>query len=284
MLSFQEIISKLYSFWSGKGCPVLQPYDLEMGAATFHPATCLRSLGPDAWKAVYVQPCRRPSDGRFGKNPNRLQHYYQMQAILKPSPRNSQDLFLESLSEISIDPSINDIKFIEDDWESPTLGAAGMGWEVQCNGMEICQFTYFQQVGGIECSPVSVEFTYGLERIAMYIQGVESVFEIAWDDKGTRYSDLFLENEVQFSEFNYKAVSSDLLFSNFNKYERDCLKLIKKELTLPAYEYCIKASHIFNLLDSRALISVSERQAYILKVRNLAKLCCESWISKRKND
>tara|TARA_E500000178_G_scaffold257866_1_gene254551 strand:+ start:450 stop:1304 length:855 start_codon:yes stop_codon:yes gene_type:complete len=284
MLSFQEIISKLYSFWSGKGCPVLQPYDLEMGAATFHPATCLRSLGPDAWKAVYVQPCRRPSDGRFGKNPNRLQHYYQMQAILKPSPRNSQDLFLESLNEISIDPSINDIKFIEDDWESPTLGAAGMGWEVQCNGMEICQFTYFQQVGGIECSPVSVEFTYGLERIAMYIQGVESVFEIAWDDKGTRYSDLFLENEVQFSEFNYKAVSSDLLFSNFNKYERDCIKLIKKKLTLPAYEYCIKASHIFNLLDSRALISVSERQAYILKVRNLAKLCCESWISKRKND
>ena len=284
MLSFQEIISKLYSFWSGKGCTVLQPYDLEMGAATFHPATSLRSLGPDAWKAVYVQPCRRPSDGRFGKNPNRLQHYYQMQAILKPSPRNSQDLFLESLSEISIDPSINDIKFIEDDWESPTLGAAGMGWEVQCNGMEICQFTYFQQVGGIECSPVSVEFTYGLERIAMYIQGVESVFEIAWDDKGTRYSDLFLENEVQFSEFNYKAVSSDLLFSNFNKYERDCLKLIKKKLTLPAYEYCIKASHIFNLLDSRALISVSERQAYILKVRNLAKLCCESWISKRKND
>ena len=284
MLSFQEIISKLYSFWSGKGCTVLQPYDLEMGAATFHPATSLRSLGPDAWKAVYVQPCRRPSDGRFGKNPNRLQHYYQMQAILKPSPRNSQDLFLESLSEISIDPSINDIKFIEDDWESPTLGAAGMGWEVQCNGMEICQFTYFQQVGGIECSPVSVEFTYGLERIAMYIQGVESVFEITWDDKGTRYSDLFLENEVQFSEFNYKAVSSDLLFSNFNKYERDCLKLIKKELTLPAYEYCIKASHIFNLLDSRALISVSERQAYILKVRNLAKLCCESWISKRKND
>ena len=284
MLSFQEIISKLYSFWSGKGCPVLQPYDLEMGAATFHPATCLRSLGPDAWKAVYVQPCRRPSDGRFGKNPNRLQHYYQMQAILKPSPRNSQDLFLESLNEISIDPSINDIKFIEDDWESPTLGAAGMGWEVQCNGMEICQFTYFQQVGGIECSPVSVEFTYGLERIAMYIQGVESVFEIAWDDKGTRYSDLFLENEVQFSEFNYKAVSSDLLFSNFNKYERDCLELIKKKLTLPAYEYCIKASHIFNLLDSRALISVSERQAYILKVRNLAKLCCESWISKRKND
>ena len=283
MLSFQEIISKLYSFWSGKGCPVLQPYDLEMGAATFHPATCLRSLGPDAWKAVYVQPCRRPSDGRFGKNPNRLQHYYQMQAILKPSPRNSQDLFLESLNEISIDPSINDIKFIEDDWESPTLGAAGMGWEVQCNGMEICQFTYFQQVGGIECSPVSVEFTYGLERIAMYIQGVESVFEITWDDKGTRYSDLFLENEVQFSEFNYKAVSSDLLFSNFNKYERDCLKLIKKELTLPAYEYCIKASHIFNLLDSRALISVSERQAYILKVRNLAKHCCESWISKRKN-
>ena len=283
MLSFQEIISKLYSFWSGKGCTVLQPYDLEMGAATFHPATCLRSLGPDAWKAVYVQPCRRPSDGRFGKNPNRLQHYYQMQAILKPSPRNSQDLFLESLNEISIDPSINDIKFIEDDWESPTLGAAGMGWEIQCNGMEICQFTYFQQVGGIECSPVSVEFTYGLERIAMYIQGVESVFEIAWDDKGTRYSDLFLENEVQFSEFNYKAVSSDLLFSNFNKYERDCLKLIKKELTLPAYEYCIKASHIFNLLDSRALISVSERQAYILKVRNLAKHCCESWISKRKN-
>ena len=278
MITFQEIIIKLQSFWSKNNCLILQPYDLEMGAATFHPATSLKSLGEKPWNAVYVQPCRRPSDGRYGKNPNRLQQYYQMQVILKPSPINSQDLFLESLDIIGIDPSKNDIKFIEDDWESPTLGAAGMGWEVQCNGMEVSQFTYFQQVGGIDCKPVSVEFTYGLERLAMYIQAVESVFDILWDNNGTRYGDLFLENERQFSEFNYIGSSNEILFSNFNDYEVCCQKLLDRNLTLPAYEFCIKASHTFNLLDAKGLISVSERQSYILKVRTLAKKCCESWL------
>ena len=278
MLSFQKIISKLQEFWSDEGCVVLQPYDLEMGAATFHPATCLKSLGKDPWKAVYIQPCRRPSDGRYGNNPNRLQHYYQMQVILKPSPQNSQELFLKSLNSINIDSSTNDIKFIEDDWESPTLGAAGMGWEVQCNGMEICQYTYFQQVGGFECFPVSVEFTYGLERIAMFIQKIENVFDIEWDSNGTKYSDLFMLNEKEFSEYNFTSASPDLLFTFFESYEKDCIRLVKLNLLLPAYEHCIKASHIFNLMDSRGLISVSERQAYILKVRNLARLCCKSWI------
>ena len=278
MITFQDIITKLQLFWSKNGCLILQPYDLEMGAATFHPATCLKSLGKKPWNAVYVQPCRRPSDGRYGKNPNRLQQYFQMQVILKPSPKNSQDLFLESLKYIDIDPIKNDIKFIEDDWESPTLGAAGMGWEVQCNGMEVSQFTYFQQVGGIDCKPVSVEFTYGLERLAMYIQGVDNVFNILWDNNGTRYGDLFLDNEKQFSEFNYIGTSHKILFSNFNDYEISCEKLLDRNLTLPAYEFCIKASHAFNLLDARGLISVSERQVYILRVRNLAKKCCESWL------
>ena len=278
MITFQDIITKLQLFWSKNGCLILQPYDLEMGAATFHPATSLKSLGEKPWNAVYVQPCRRPSDGRYGKNPNRLQQYFQMQVILKPSPKNSQDLFLESLKHIDIDPIKNDIKFIEDDWESPTLGAAGMGWEVQCNGMEVSQFTYFQQVGGIDCKPVSVEFTYGLERLAMYIQEVDSVFDILWDNNGTKYGDLFLDNEKQFSEFNYIGTSHEILFSNFNDYEISCEKLINRNLTLPAYEFCIKASHTFNLLDARGLISVSERQSYILRVRTLAKKCCESWL------
>ena len=278
MITFQDIITKLQLFWSKNGCLILQPYDLEMGAATFHPATCLKSLGKKPWNAVYVQPCRRPSDGRYGKNPNRLQQYFQMQVILKPSPKNSQDLFLESLKYIDIDPIKNDIKFIEDDWESPTLGAAGMGWEVQCNGMEVSQFTYFQQVGGIDCKPVSVEFTYGLERLAMYIQGVDNVFNILWDKNGTRYGDLFLDNERQFSEFNYIGASHKILFSNFNDYEISCEKLLDINLSLPAYEFCIKASHAFNLLDARGLISVSERQAYILRVRTLAKKCCEAWL------
>ncbi len=283
MITFQDIIINLQLFWSKKGCLIIQPYDLEMGAATFHPSTCLKSLGLEPWNVVYVQPCRRPSDGRYGKNPNRLQHYYQLQVLLKPSPKNSQDLFLESLKSIGIDPSKNDIKFIEDDWESPTLGASGMGWEVQCNGMEVSQFTYFQQVGGIDCNPVSVEFTYGLERLAMYIQGVDSVFEISWDKKGTKYGELYLENEEQFSEFNYLESSSEMLFSHFENFEGNCTRLLKKNLTLPAYEFCIKASHSFNLLDSRGLISVSERQAYILRVRALAKGCCESWLDRYKN-
>ncbi len=278
MLTFQQIILNLQSFWSKNGCLIIQPYDLEMGAATFHPATCLKSLGQKPWKVVYVQPCRRPSDGRYGQNPNRLQHYYQMQVILKPSPTNSQDLFLESLEKIKIDPKINDIKFIEDNWESPTLGAAGMGWEVQCNGMEVSQYTYFQQMGGFDCDPVSVEFTYGLERLAMYIQKKNNVYDILWDNQGTKYGDLYLINEKQFSEFNFLASSSKILFSQFDECEDICNNLIQKELSLPAYEYCIKASHIFNLLDARGLISVSERQSYILRLRTIAKKCCQSWI------
>jgi len=283
MIFFQDIILKLQKFWANNDCLIIQPYDLEMGAATFHPATCLKSLGKKPWKAVYIQPCRRPGDGRYGKNPNRLQHYYQMQVVLKPSPLNAQDLFLKSLKEISIDAFKNDIKFIEDNWESPTLGAAGLGWEVQCNGMEISQYTYFQQVGGFECKPVTVEFTYGLERIAMYIQEIESVYDIVWNKGGTKYGDLFLKNEEQFSEFNFNASSQKSLLEEFNENERNCINLIKKKLTLPAYECCIKASHNFNLLDAKGVISVSERQAYILKVRNLSRLCCKSWIDEDGN-
>ncbi len=274
---------KLQKFWSENECVVIQPYDLEMGAATFHPATCLRSLGEKPWKTVYVQPCRRPSDGRYGKNPNRLQHYYQLQVLLKPSPKNAQDLFLESLKFIGINPKLNDIKFIEDDWESPTLGAAGLGWEIQCNGMEISQYTYFQQIGGFDCKPVSVEFTYGLERIAMFVQQVENVFDITWNKEGIKYRELFLSNEEQFSDFNFNQASKNLLLVSFSNYESTCEELLLKNLHLPAYEYCIRASHIFNLLDSRGLVSVSERQSYILKIRNLSKLCCENFLKVSKN-
>ena len=270
MLTFQDLVFKLQKFWSENECVVIQPYDLEMGAATFHPATCLRSLWEKPWKTVYVQPCRRPSDGRYGKNPNRLQHYYQLQVLLKPSPKNAQDLFLESLKFIGINPKLNDIKFIEDDWESPTLGAAGLGWEVQCNGMEISQYTYFQQIGGFDCKPVSVEFTYGLERIAMFVQQVENVFDITWNKEGIKYRELFLSNEEQFSDFNFNQASKNLLLVSFSNYESTCEELLLKNLHLPAYEYCIRASHIFNLLDSRGLVSVSERQSYILKIRNLS--------------
>ena len=280
MIFFQDIISKLQNFWASQGCLVIQPYDLEMGAATFHPSTCLRSLGKKPWSAVYVQPCRRPSDGRYGENPNRLQQYFQLQVVIKPSPKNAQDLFLKSLSAISIDSSNNDIKFIEDNWESPTLGAAGLGWEIQCNGMEISQFTYFQQIGGYECKPVTVEFTYGLERIAIFIQEVESVYDIVWNKDEIKYGDLFFQNEVEFSEFNFIASSQEFLFTSFKQNESNCRYLLGKKLTLPAYECCVKASHLFNLLDARGLISVSERQAYILKVRDLSRLCCKSWIER----
>ena len=280
MIFFQDIISKLQNFWASQGCLVIQPYDLEMGAATFHPSTCLRSLGKKPWSAVYVQPCRRPSDGRYGENPNRLQQYFQLQVVIKPSPKNAQDLFLKSLSAISIDSSNNDIKFIEDNWESPTLGAAGLGWEIQCNGMEISQFTYFQQIGGYECKPVTVEFTYGLERIAIFIQEVESVYDIVWNKDEIKYGDLFFQNEVEFSEFNFTASSQEFLFTSFKQNESNCRYLLGKKLTLPAYECCVKASHLFNLLDARGLISVSERQAYILKVRDLSRLCCKSWIER----
>ncbi len=274
MLTFQQIIFNLQNYWSKKGCLVVQPYDMEMGAATFHPLTSLKALGKTKWNSVFVQPCRRPSDGRYGKNPNRLQHYYQLQVIMKPSPLNSQELYLKSLKEISIDPSSNDIKFIEDDWESPTLGAAGLGWEVQCNGMEISQFTYFQQVGGLECKPVSLEITYGLERLATYVQNVENIFDIKWDQKGTKYGDIFLENERQMSEYNFNYASSDYLFASFMNYEQTSEELINKGLYLPAYEQCIKASHCFNLLDSRGLISATERQAFILRIRKLVFNCC----------
>ena len=274
MLTFQEIISNLQNYWSKKGCLVMQSYDMEMGAATFNPFTTLKALGKDPWNAVFTQPCRRPSDGRYGQNPNRLQHYYQLQVIMKPSPTNSQELYLKSLKEIKIDPDENDIKFIEDDWESPTLGAAGLGWEVQCNGMEISQFTYFQQVGGIECKPVSLEITYGLERLATYVQNIDNIYDIKWDKNGTTYGDIFLRSEKEQSDYNFNYASSDYLFSTFNDYEKTSKSLIDKKLIIPAYEQCIKASHCFNLLDSRGLISAKERQAFILRIRTLVYNCC----------
>ena len=280
MLTFQELIFKLQKFWTNYGCVLIQPYDLEMGAATFHPSTFLKSLGKDKWKAIYVQTCRRPSDGRFGKNPNRLQQYFQLQVLIKPSPEESQNMYLKSLEYIGIDTKKNDIKFVEDDWESPTLGASGMGWEVQCNGMEISQFTYFQRIGGIECPLVSVELTYGLERIAMFLQNIDNVFDIRWSDNNVKYGDLFLENEKEFSEYNFNLASTDALLTDFKNCEENCKKLLEKKLVLPAYEQCIKASHHFNLLDSRGSISVSERQLYILRIRNLSKSCCEVWLEK----
>ncbi len=278
MLTFQDIILKLQKYWIKNNCLLVQPYDLEMGAATFHPFTTLKAIGNAPWRAVFVQPCRRPTDGRFGKNPNRLQHYYQLQVIIKPSPIDSQELYLDSLKSISINPDDNDIKFIEDDWESPTLGASGLGWEVQCNGMEISQFTYFQQIGGIECNPVSLELTYGLERLATYVQNVDSVFDITLDKTGTKYGDLFLNNEEQFSLYNFNFADKRYLFETFKFYEENSNKLLENNLPLPAYELCIKASHSFNLLDARGLISVTERQSYILRIRSLVQKCCESII------
>ena len=282
MLTFQEIIINIQKFWIDKNCLLVQPYDLEMGAATFHPLTALKSLGKKPWNCVFVQPCRRPTDGRYGKNPNRLQHYYQLQVIKKPNPSNSQELYLDSLKAINIDPNENDIKFIEDDWESPTLGAAGLGWEVQCNGMEISQFTYFQQIGGIDCRPISLELTYGLERLAMFVQKVNNVFDIKWDNSGIKYGDIFLENEEQMSAYNFLHASQDLLFDNFTNIEKTCKNLVEKKLPLPAYELCIKASHCFNLLDSRGLISVTERQAYILRIRTLVQQCCSLIMEKNE--
>lgn len=276
--SFQQLILTLQQFWADQGCVVLQPYDDQMGAGTFHPATFLRALGPKPWKAAYVQPSRRPSDGRYGENPNRLQHYYQFQVILKPSPDNIQELYLESLRVLGIDPDKHDIRFVEDDWESPTLGAWGLGWEVWCDGMEVTQFTYFQQVGGVECKPVSGEITYGLERLAMYIQGVENVYDLEFNDQGVKYGDVFLENEKQFSAYNLEHASTDILLKHFEDAERECQHLIEKNLPLPAYDQCIKASHNFNLLDARGVISVTERAAYIGRVRALAKMCAEKWV------
>lgn len=280
--TFQDIILKLQQYWGDFGCAILQPYDNEVGAGTFHTATTLRSLGPQPWKCAYVQPSRRPTDGRYGENPNRLQHYYQYQVILKPSPDNVQDLYLNSLRAIGIVPEDHDIRFVEDNWESPTLGAWGLGWEVWLDGMEITQFTYFQQVGGFECKPVPAELTYGLERIAMYIQGVNSVYDIVWavDDNGEKftYGDVFLENEKEFSEYNFEVANTDFLFEEFDKYEAECKATLEKNLPLPAYDYVLKCSHAFNLLDARGVISATERMGYILRVRTIAKACCESYM------
>ena len=283
-LSFQELILKLHAYWSRQGCVILQPYDMEVGAGTFHPATTLRALGPQAWRAAFVQPSRRPKDGRYGENPNRLQHYYQYQVILKPSPDNSQDLYLDSLREIGVDPLRHDIRFVEDDWESPTLGAAGLGWEVWCDGMEVTQFTYFQQVGGIECNPVSVELTYGLERLAMYIQGVENVYDLDFNGTGVKYGAVFLQAEREYSAYNFEHANTEILFKQFAFAEQECASLLAKQLALPAYDQCIKASHTFNLLDARGVISVAERQAYIGRVRALAKGCCEAWLESQGGD
>ncbi|MGY9005947.1 MAG: glycine--tRNA ligase subunit alpha, partial [Alphaproteobacteria bacterium] len=253
------------------------------GAASSPPATTLRALGPDPWRAAYVQPCRRPTDGRYGENPNRLQHYYQYQVVLKPSPEDVQDLYLGSLAALGITPSLHDIRFVEDDWESPTLGAWGLGWEVWCDGMEVTQFTYFQQVGGIECSPVTSEITYGLERLAMYVQGVENVYDLDWNGQGVTYGDVFLQNEREFSAYNFEHADTDGLTEGFTKAQTECKALLDQGLALPAYDQCIKASHLFNLLDARGVISVTERAAYIGRVRDLSKGCCEAWIESRAN-
>ena len=279
--SFQEIILRLQSYWADQGCVILQPYDLEVGAGTFHTATTLRALGPESWNAAYVQPSRRPTDGRYGENPNRLQHYYQFQVLMKPSPANSQELYLGSLAHLGIDPMAHDIRFVEDDWESPTLGAWGLGWEVWLDGMEVTQFTYFQQVGGFECDPVPVELTYGLERLAMYIQGVENVYDLDYNGNGVSYGDVFLQNEKEQSTYNFEVANTDMLFQHFKDAQAECAVNIERGLALPAYEQAMKASHIFNLLDARGVISVTERAAYIGRVRDMSKSCCEVWLRSR---
>ncbi len=277
----QDLILKLHAFWAKEGCVIHQPYDIEVGAGTFNPATFFRVLGPEPWKTAYVEPSRRPTDGRYGENPNRLQHYYQYQVILKPSHPDSQGLYLKSLSEINIDLLRHDIRFVEDDWESPTLGAWGLGWEVWLDGMEVTQFTYFQQVGGIELKPVSVELTYGIERIAMYLQEVDSVYDLQWT-KGITYGDIHHETEVQFSKYNFDMSDADLYFSLFEKYEAEALNMAKEGLVLPAYDFCLKCSHSFNMLDARGALSVTERTAYIGRVRNLARRCAEGYLKQRE--
>ena len=278
-LSFQDIILNLQKFWGKNGCVILQPYDMEVGAGTFHPATTLRSLGSKPWKAAYVQPSRRPTDGRYGENPNRLQHYYQYQVIIKPSPKNIKQLYLKSLATIGIDVKNHDIRFVEDDWESPTLGAAGLGWEVWCDGMEITQFTYFQQMTGIECKPVPVEITYGLERLCMFVQGKNNVFDLDWNNGGVKYKEVFFQAEKEFSAYNFEFANTDTLLKNFDNTENECKSLLEKKLSLPAYDQCLKASHIFNLLDARGVIGVAERTSYITRIRELAKGCGALWLS-----
>ena len=278
-LSFQDIIMNLQKFWGKYGCVILQPYDIEVGAGTFHPATTLRSIGSKPWKAAYVQPSRRPTDGRYGENPNRLQHYYQFQVIIKPSPDNIKQTYLKSLSAIGIDVKNHDIRFVEDDWESPTLGAAGLGWEVWCDGMEITQFTYFQQMTGIECSPVPVEITYGLERLCMFVQEKNNVFDLDWNGDGVKYKDVFFQAEKEFSAYNFEFANTDTLLKNFDSTESECKALLEKKLSLPAYDQCLKASHIFNLLDARGVIGVAERTGYINRIRELSKGCGSLWLS-----
>ena len=277
--SFQALILRLHDFWSGQGCVILQPYDMEVGAGTFHPATTLRALGPRPWRAAYVQPSRRPSDGRYGENPNRLQHYYQYQVIMKPSPADAQALLLDSYRAIGLDPKLHDFRFVEDDWESPTLGAWGLGWEVWCDGMEVGQFTYFQQVGGIATVLPGFEMTYGLERLAMYVQGVGNVFDLDFNGAGVRYGDVFLRAEREYSAYNFEHADTAMLTRHFADAEQECAALLALKLALPAYDQCIKASHLFNLLDARGVISVAGRASYIGRVRTLAKGCCEAWLA-----
>ncbi len=283
--TFQGLIHALEQYWSAQGCVIMQPLDMEVGAGTFHPATFLRAIGPESWNGAYVQPCRRPTDGRYGENPNRLQHYYQFQVVMKPSPDNIQDLYLRSLQAMGIDPEVHDIRFVEDNWESPTLGAWGLGWEVWLNGMEVTQFTYFQQAGGLECYPVTGEITYGLERIAMYLQGVDSIYDLVWtigpDGKKVTYGDVFHQNEVEMSTYNFEVANVGFLFEAFDQYEKESQVLVEKNLPLPAYEMVMKASHVFNLLDARHAISVTERQGYILRVRALAREAAKAYFNKR---
>ena len=277
-LSFQDIVMNLQKFWSNYGCIILQPYDLEVGAGTFHPATTLRSLGSKPWKAAYVQPSRRPTDGRYGKNPNRLQHYYQYQVIIKPSPNNIKQVYLKSLSKIGIDIKNHDIRFVEDDWESPTLGAAGLGWEVWCDGMEITQFTYFQKMAGIECSPISVEITYGLERLCMFTQNKKNIFDLVWNNEGILYKDIFHQSEKEFSAYNFEHANTENLFKIFDMLEQEAKSLIEKKVSLPAYDQCLKSSHVFNILDARGVISVARRAEYIARIRDLTREIGKVWL------
>ena len=278
ILSFQDIIMSLQKFWGKNGCIILQPYDLEVGAGTFHPATTLRSLGPDPWKTAYVQPSRRPTDGRYGENPNRLQHYYQFQVLIKPSPKDIKKMYLNSLSSVGIKYEEHDIRFVEDDWESPTLGAAGLGWEVWCDGMEVTQFTYFQQMAGMECNPISVEITYGLERLCMFIQGKKNVFDLIWNDEGVLYKDVFHQAEKEFSAYNFEYANTDKLFKIFDMLEEEAKSLIEKKISLPAYDQCLKSSHVFNILDARGVISVAQRAEYIARIRDLTREIGKIWV------
>ncbi len=277
-ISFQDTILNLQKYWSKKGCVILQPYDLEVGAGTFHPATTLRSLGSKPWKTAYVQPSRRPTDGRYGENPNRLQHYYQFQVLIKPSPKDIKKMYLNSLSSVGIKYEEHDIRFVEDDWESPTLGAAGLGWEVWCDGMEVTQFTYFQQMAGMECNPISVEITYGLERLCMFIQGKKNVFDLIWNDEGVLYKDVFHQAEKEFSAYNFEYANTDKLFKIFDMLEEEAKSLIEKKISLPAYDQCLKSSHVFNILDARGVISVAQRAEYIARIRDLTKEIGKIWV------